>query len=145
MTMGRSRLATRSLLVPCLFALLGCAQTTITASPPQAPPLPPGSARVWVLQQSDPVNGNVQASAPMVFANGAPVSRSLPGTAFYRDFAPGSYTFTVEPFGGLPIGQADTVRLAAGTENYLQVHWLASWQVGYPEAGWSFSPNTFGI
>jgi hypothetical protein len=144
MTMGGYRLAARSSLALCLVALVDCtAQTTITASPP--PALQPGSARVWVLQQSDPVRGNVQASAPMVFANGAPVGRSLAGTVFYRDFAPGTYTFTVEPYGGLPTGQADTVRLAAGTENYLQVEWLASWQVGYPEADFSFDPNTFGI
>ena len=107
--------------------------------------LPPGRARVWVLQQSDPARGNVEASAPMVFANGAPVGQSLPGSAFYRDFPPGTYTFTVEPYGGLPTEQADTVRLVAGTENYLQVLWLASWQQGYPEADFSFAPNTFGI
>jgi hypothetical protein len=145
MIMGGCRFAAPSLLALCLVALVGCAaQVTITASE-QAPALQPGNARVWVLQQSDPVNGNVQAANPMVFANGAPVGRSPAGTVFYRDFAPGTYTFTVEPFGGLPTGQADTVRLAAGTENYLQVQWLASWQVGYPEADFSFAPNTFGI
>ncbi len=144
--MGGYRLVAPALHALCLVALVGCAaQTTITASQPPAPAVQPGSARVWVLQQSDPVHGNVQASAPMVFANGAPVGRSLAGTVFYRDFTPGTYTFTVEPYGGLPIGQAETVQLAAGTENYLQVEWLASWQVGYPEADFSFAPNTFGI
>jgi hypothetical protein len=56
-----------------------------------------------------------------------------------------TYTFTVEPYGGLPTGQADTVRLAPRTQTYLQVQWLPSWQVGYPEATWSDAPNTFGI
>ena len=68
-----------------------------------------------------------------------------PGTVFYRDVTPGTYTFTVEPYGGLPTGQADTVKLAPGTHTYLQVQWLPSWQVGYPEATWSDAPNTFGI
>jgi hypothetical protein len=64
---------------------------------------------------------------------------------FYRDFAPGTYSLTVEPFGGLPTGQADTIQLAAGTQSYLHVQWLSSWEVGYPEADFSVDPNTFGI
>jgi hypothetical protein len=146
MTMGRYRLAAPSLLVLCLVALVDCAaQTTTTTSRPQAPALQPGSARVWVLRQSDPANGNAEAAAPMVFANGAAVGRSPAGSAFYRDFALGTYTFKVEPYGGLPTEQASTVQLAAGTQNYLQVQWLPSWEVGYPEADFSFAPNTFGI
>jgi hypothetical protein len=35
--------------------------------------------------------------------------------------------------------------LAAGTQTYLQAQWIASWQVGYPEADFSFAPNTFAI
>lgn len=129
-----------------LLAFAGCApQMTMTAANAPTPALEPGAARVWVLRQSDPINGNVEAANPMVFANGAPVGRSAAGAVFYHDFAPGTYRFTVEPYGGLPTGQADTVPLAAGTQTYLQVEWLPSWQVGYPEAGWSANPNTFGI
>ena len=130
----------------CLVALAGCAaQTTTTAAQSQTPALVPGSARVWFLRESDPANGNDQAAAPMVFANGAPVARSSAGAVFYRDFAPGTYSLTVEPFGGLPTGQADTIQLAAGTQSYLHVQWLSSWEVGYPEADFSVDPNTFGI
>ncbi|HTV46223.1 MAG TPA: DUF2846 domain-containing protein [Stellaceae bacterium] len=138
------RLFTTPFLALCLLALVDCTgrATVATAA---APALQPGRARVWVLRQTDPVVGYVQAAAPMVFADGAPIGRSRAGTAFYRDFAPGTYRFTVESYGGLPTGQAETVRLAAGSETYLQVQWLASWQVGYPEAGWSFAPNTFAI
>ena len=46
---------------------------------------------------------------------------------------------------GLPTGAADTVYLAPGTQTHLEIEWLASWQEGYPEAGYSFAPNTFGI
>ncbi|MGH7047491.1 MAG: hypothetical protein ACREE2_14010 [Stellaceae bacterium] len=128
----------------CLLALVDCTGRATTGTTTAAA-LQPGRARVWVLRQIDPVVGYVQAAAPMVYADGTPIGRSLAGTALYRDFAPGTYRFTVEPYGGLPTGQSETVRLAAGSETYLQVQWLASWQVGYPEAGWSFAPNTFAI
>ena len=135
-----------SLLALCFVALAGCAaQTTIATLQAEPPPLQSGKARVWVLRQSDPQNGGVQAANPMVFANDAPVGRSPAGSVFYHDFALGTYTFKVEPYGGLPTEQANTVQLAAGTDNYLQVQWLPSWELGYPEAGWSFAPNTFGI
>ena len=45
----------------------------------------------------------------------------------------------------LPTPQSTTLQLAAGTQTYLQAQWLASWQVGYPEADFSFAPNTFAI
>jgi hypothetical protein len=66
------------------------------------------------------------------------------GSSFFRDFSPGSYTFTVEPY-GLPTPQATTVQLAAGTQSYLQAQWVASWEFGYPEADYSFAPNTFAV
>ncbi|MGH7063333.1 MAG: hypothetical protein ACREET_04575, partial [Stellaceae bacterium] len=73
--------------------------------------LPPGAARVWFLRQSDPF-GAIQAATPMVFANGTPIGRSLPDSVFYRDLAPGSYSFTVEPYVvALPTGQAARLQL----------------------------------
>ena len=45
----------------------------------------------------------------------------------------------------LPTGHVDTVLLAPGTQTYLEIQWLASWEQGYPEAGWGFAPNSFGI
>ena len=80
----------------------------------------------------------------MVFANGSPIAAIPTQTTFFRDFAPGTYKFTVEPY-GLPTAQAEIVPLAAGTQTYLQVLWTASWETGYPEAGWGFGPNTFNI
>lgn len=114
-----------------------------TASPGSGPR--PAAARVWFLRQVDAF-GAIQSAAPMVFANGSPIGRSLPGTVFYRDFAPGAYTFTVEPYGqALPTGQALHATLAPGSATYLQVQWVASWQFGYPSANWSDYPNTFGV
>lgn len=80
----------------------------------------------------------------MIYANGAPVAAIPLGTGFYRDFAPGTYQFTVQPF-GLPTGQATTLQLAPGTGAYLDVDWVSSWTQGYPPASWNFAPNTFAI
>ena len=38
-----------------------------------------------------------------------------------------------------------TLQLAAGKQSYLQVQWVASWEFGYPEADFSFAPNTFAV
>jgi hypothetical protein len=122
----------------------GTIATTAIAQQMQRPAAPSGMARVWFLRPAGSLNGNVWAAAPEVYANGAPIGDIPAGSKFYRDFRPGTYSFTVQPY-GLPTGQADTVQLAPGSETYLEVQWIASWQQGYPEAGWGFAPNTFGI
>jgi hypothetical protein len=110
----------------------------------QTPALAPGMARVWFLRTEDSANGAVYAAAPIIYANGAPVGDIPVGADFFRDYPAGTYRFTVQSY-GLPTGQADTVQLAPGTQTYLEIEWLASWEEGYPEAGYSFAPNTFGI
>ena len=115
-------------------------QTVAAAAEAQAP----GTARVWFLRSAGSVNGNVWAAEPEIYANGAPVGDIPVGSKFYRDFRPGTYRFTVQSY-GLPTGAVDTVYLAPGTQTYLEIEWLASWQEGYPEAGYNFAPNTFGI
>jgi hypothetical protein len=146
--LDKSRLGTGSLWLGfCLVALLGCAaETTTIASQSPPPPPAPGIARVWFLRGWDSPSGQgyVYAAAPVVFANGAPLGDLRTGTEFFRDFPPGTYKFTVQPY-GLPTPQETTVQLAAGTESYLQVQWVASWQFGYPEVDFSFAPNTFAI
>jgi hypothetical protein len=129
----------------CLVVLAACAQSGPTISQAQAPPIKPGMARVWFLRASiSPQFGAVQAFAPVIYANGAPVAAIAAGTGFYRDFAPGTYRFTVQPL-GLPTPQATTVQLASGTESYLYVDWVASWTQGYAPASWNFAPNMFAI
>ena len=129
----------------CLAVFAGCAEATQTASPATVPAPRPGMARVWFFRgQLTPQFGAVAAFSPEIYANGAPVAAIAPGTTFYRDFAPGTYRFTVQPL-GLPTPQATTLELAPGTQDYLQVDWVASWTQGYPEADYSFAPNTFGI
>lgn len=128
----------------CLMALAGCAPPASGVTQAQLPPIKPGTARVWFLRGSITPYGAVQAFAPMIYANGAPVAKIATGTEFYRDFPPGTYRFTVEPY-GLPTAQATTLQLSPGTLTYLQVDWVASWTQGYPPASWSFAPNTFAI
>ena len=145
--MGRSALVLTLFLVLGVFALTDCApQARVTASQAQIPPAPSGAARVWFLRGWDSPSGQnyVFAATPEVYANGAPVGDLPVGTSFVRDFAPGTYTFMVEPY-GLPTSQAVTLQLVAGTQSYLQAQWVASWEFGYPEADFSFAPNTFAI
>ena len=109
----------------CLQALTGCmSEPTVAAAVSQVPPIHAGLARVWFLRQFEPGEG---LATPIISANGAPVGESLPGTAFIRDFRPGIYTFTVPSY-GVDFGQAATVQLAAGTQTYLEVQSLRSWE-----------------
>jgi hypothetical protein len=123
----------RSLLVGlCLQALTGvtsasanlfsCCRSgpTVAGATSQVPPIQGGLARVWFLRQFEP---GESLAAPIISANAAPVGQSLPGTAFLRDFSPGTYTFTVPSF-GVDTGQAATVQLAARTQTFLEVQSL---------------------
>jgi hypothetical protein len=143
----RLRFLTPMLLGLCLVGLAACAPyATPTRTKEQIPPVAPEAARVWFFRGWDSLSGqgNVYAAAPTIFANGQPVGDIPTGTEFFHDFAPGTYTFTVEPY-GLPTPQAATLQLAAGKQSYLQVQWVASWEFGYPEADFSFAPNTFAV
>src|SRR5215471_19934944 len=67
---------------------------------------PPGTARVWFLRTKSPQEAG--AGDPIIYANGNQIGRSIPGIAFYRDFAPGTYAFSVQSYGvnaGRPIQQ----------------------------------------
>jgi hypothetical protein len=141
--MRRSRLVTSSLVGLCFLVLTSLApQPLVAAAEAQTPA--PETARVWFLRPAGSLNGDVWAASPTIYANGASVGDIPAGAEFSRDFRPGTYSFTVQPY-GLPTGQADTVQLAPWTQTYLEIQWLASWEEGYPEAGYSFAPNTFGI
>ena len=125
----------------CLLGFPACApQPGESFSHAQIPAIAPGMARVWFLRPAGSSNGNVWATAPMIYANGASIGDIPAGTEFYRDFRPRMYSFTVQPY-GLPTGQADTVQLAPGTQTNLEIQWLASWEEGYPEAGWGSRPT----
>jgi hypothetical protein len=112
------------------LALAGCApQPARTATQASAPALQPNMARVWVLRQPSAPGGNVAAADPMVYANGAPLARSAQGTVFFHDFQPGTYRFTVQPY-GTPANLIDTLQLAPGTQSYVQVQAVPNWEMG---------------
>jgi hypothetical protein len=98
-------------------ALLTFEAPSEAASPDQAPPLPPGQARVWFLRELVP---GTAMHAPMIYANGNPIAVISEGTVFYRDFAPSRYVFTVENC--LPEPQTSfSLSLDPGSEFALQV------------------------
>ena len=125
-----------------LLALADCApQPAGTASQASAPALQPGMARVWVLRQPSAPGGNVAAADPMVYANGAPLAQSAQGTAFFHDFSPGTYRFTVQPY-GTPANLVDTLQLAPGMQVYVQVQAVPNWEMGSTAGGASFAVLT---
>jgi hypothetical protein len=112
----------------CLLVLSGCAPIKTTRE--AVPALDPGRARVWFIRQAEVADDPFYAAAPIVYANGAPIGKIGQAAAFFQDFSPGTYRFTVEPF-GIPSKQHDTLHLAAGTRNYLQIQWQANWETGH--------------
>ena len=124
------------------LALAGCTpQEKAASSQAKIPPVEPGMARVWFFRQSDPTGGNVYAAEPIIYANGAPVGQIAQGTAFFHNFPPGKYRFTVQPF-GTPTREHDTLQLAPGTQAYVQVQWEANWEANRTGGGSSFTVLT---
>jgi len=92
------------------------------AQPTQLAPPPAGLARVWFLRQFQP---GENLSTPTIYVNGAPMTSSIPGTIFYRDFPPGTYTFSVDTCGS-DANQFPTVRLPPGAQYEFEVQSLQS-------------------
>jgi hypothetical protein len=116
----------------CLSLLPSCAPSgSGVQSYASASPLAPGLARVWFLRTTDPQE---QFGDPIIYANGNQVGRSVPGVAFYHDFPPGTYAFTVQSYGleAARAVQKDRVQLAPGTQTYLEILWGGSWLEGVP-------------
>ena len=80
-------------LAGCAVALAGIAGMALAASPDQAPPIPSGQALTWFLRQLIP---GTAMHAPMIFANGEPLAIIPQGVTFYRDVAPGTYSFAIQ-------------------------------------------------
>jgi hypothetical protein len=128
---------------PCfgLLALAGCAaQRTETSWQAPVPALLSDMARVWVLR-TPPQSGFITGADPMVYVDGAPLAQTPVNTVYYHDFPPGTYRFTVQPY-GTPANFVDTVRLARGSETYLQVQAVPNWQLGSTVGGGSFAVLT---
>jgi hypothetical protein len=127
--LGKHHLIALALIGLCVSLLLSCAPggggSALQAYTPIAAPAP-GTARVWFMHVNDPQE---QFGDPIIYANGNQLGRSIPGIAFYHDFPPGTYVFTVQSY-GLPTGTRDVVQLAPGSQTYLEILWGGSWLVG---------------
>jgi hypothetical protein len=122
----------------CLLSLPVCAPPgDVPISQAQIPAIAPGMARVWLLRDNDPEEA---FGTPIIYANGQPVGRSEPGAAAYRDLPPGTYRFTVQSY-GLPTGYKDKVKLAPGSQTYLEIQWGPSWEEGVA-GGYTFYVRT---
>jgi hypothetical protein len=108
----------------------------VAAPEARVSPIPAGLAQVWILRQFEPAES---LSTPIISVNLAPLAASRPGTAFYRDFQPGTYTFTVDR-DGVDANQAQTLRLAPGMQAYLEIQSLSSWTTGL-----DYVPDTFSV
>ena len=134
MIVKKYRFVALALLGLCLSPLLSCgpAGSGLQAYAPVAAQ-PPGTARVWFLRTKDPQE---QYGDPEIYANGNQIGRSIPGIAFYHDFPPGAYAFTVQSYGA-PTSYKDRVQLAPGTQTYLEILWGQDWLVGTAGGGQS--------
>jgi hypothetical protein len=128
------QLTALALLGFCILLLPSCGTpgSGLQTYAPIAAPAP-GVARVWFLRTKDPQE---QFGDPIIYANGNQVGRSVPGIAFYHDFPPGAYAFTVQSYGA-PTSNKDRVQLAAGTQTYLEILWGQDWLLGTVGGGQS--------
>jgi hypothetical protein len=99
---------------------------------------------VWFLRPSGSADGNVWGASPVISVNGAAIGAIPPDSDFYRDFTPGTYSFSVEPY-GTPTGDADTVQLLPGSQTYLNVQWVQTWEMGYPSTGKGGQSHSFFV
>jgi transglutaminase-like putative cysteine protease len=123
-----------------ITVVAGSATTALSDTTLAAPSA--GTARVWFLRPADSASSTDWGAVPIIYANGAPIAELSADTAFYRDFAPGTYRFTVQSY-GLPTGQADTVQLAPGTQTYIEVQWADTWAEGYASGSGGLSQSFF--
>jgi hypothetical protein len=138
MNMWRNRLAGLAWLALGLLMLAGCAaQQAETSWQTSIPAMQPGLARVWVLRMPSQA-GIITGADPMVYTNGEPLAKSTVSTVYYHDFQPGTYRFTVQPY-GTPANLVDTVQLAPGTQTYVQVQAVPNWEMGSTAGGASFA------
>ena len=134
MIVRKSNLIALALLGFCILLLPSCGTpgSGLQSYAAVAPPAP-GTARVWFMRTKDPQE---QFGDPTIYANGNPVGRSVPGIAFYHDFPPGAYAFTVQSYGA-PTSNKDRLQLALGTQTYLEILWGQDWLIGTVGGGQS--------
>ena len=103
-----------------LMALLGGCETAPTLRLSDVPPVTAGAARLFFYRDLNPYD---PTDWTPVSLNGKPVGESRPGTAFYRDVAPGTYEITVRSEGLYP-NQFKTVAVESGNTVFAKIQAL---------------------
>ena len=104
------------------FSVLAPGSAAAQPAVAQLSPPPAGMARIWFLRQYEP---GESLATPWIYINGAALTTSQPGTIFYRDLAPGNYTFSVESC-GTDVNQTQTLQLVPDTQAELEIQSLRS-------------------
>src|SRR5215204_4514406 len=123
MTMIRIRSQLKPMLLACVVLAGGFSSAIAAAPQPAAVASNEAPARVWILRPTSSADTYVWGASPTVYANSTPLAAMPPNSALYRDLAPGTYSFSVQPYGS-PGNVPDTVRLAPGSQTYLEVQWF---------------------
>jgi hypothetical protein len=103
-------------------SLVGCGTTTRSAAI-GPPPMAAGAARIYFYRENDYYAALVWT---VVSLNHQKTGALGPGTAFYRDVAPGTYLISASSDHPYP-EQARTVALAAGSTTFARVSAPALW------------------
>jgi hypothetical protein len=85
------------------------------------PPIPPGQARIWVYQGSQPAGPFNYPNMQAITLNGVKVGYEALGGALYRNVPPGHYVVASPSFTDLDPSQSANVDLAAGQQAYLKL------------------------
>jgi hypothetical protein len=126
-TTGLSRRAALGGAVAAALAASGCAPGPPTVAAAAIPPIPPGTARIWIYREYQPSESLNLAAVSINGANAGYAQAG--GGAFYRDVAPGHYHIAVASY-GTDFGQSSDVGLAAGEEAYIKIESLSAWTTG---------------
>jgi hypothetical protein len=101
------------LFIASLLAACSAAQSPISAVPPVAA----DKARIYVYRTVAPYE---PALFTTVAFNGQPVGTTAPGSAFFRDVAPGTYVVAARSFGASPF-PPQTVAAAPGGTTFVRI------------------------
>lgn len=103
--------------VSLLLVLTSCSQLPPTSSA-VIPPVPAGSARIWIYRNDGPYDSQ---DRPYLRLNGQVAGIVEPNGAFYRDVPPGHYAVTVDSYGVPYPNQFVQFDLGAGHEAFIKI------------------------
>jgi hypothetical protein len=100
-------------LLVAVFAVAACS----AVPPAPVPPVAADKARIYVYRTVAPYE---PALFTTVAFNGQPVGTTAPGSAFFRDVAPGTYVVAARSFGASPF-PPQTVAAAPGGTTFVRI------------------------